>query len=51
LLLATLEWVDWFNHRRQFHELGRIPPAEFENMHYRQHVSAREAETHTDAPA
>lgn len=24
LELATLEWVDWFNHRRLFHELGRI---------------------------
>lgn len=25
LELANLEWVDWFNHRRLFHELGRIP--------------------------
>jgi transposase InsO family protein len=32
--LATLEWVDWFNHRRLFHELGRIPPAEFEEHYY-----------------
>lgn len=30
LELATLEWVDWFNHRRIFHDLGRIPPAEYE---------------------
>jgi putative transposase len=45
LELATLEWVDWFNHRRLFHELGRIPPAEFEARHYRQHTSAEEAET------
>ncbi len=36
LELATLEWVDWFNHRRIFHDLGRIPPAEFETNHYRQ---------------
>ena len=36
LELATLEWVDWFNHRRLFHELGRVPPAEFEQQHYRQ---------------
>ena len=27
LELATLECVDWFNHRRLFHELGRVPPA------------------------
>jgi putative transposase len=51
LELATLEWVDWFNHRRLFHELGRIPPAEFEDRHYRQHESAPEGETHTTEPA
>lgn len=28
--------VDWFNHRRLFHELGRIPPAEYEENHYKQ---------------
>ena len=27
---ATLEWVDWFNHRRLFEAHGQIPPAEFE---------------------
>jgi putative transposase len=27
---ATLEYVDWFNHRRLHGELGMIPPAEFE---------------------
>ena len=51
LELATLEWVDWFNHRRLFHELGRIPPAEFEHRYYRQQISAPEAETHTTEPA
>lgn len=51
LELATLEWVDWFNHRRLFHELGRIPPAEFEDLHYRQQLSGRVAETHTNQPA
>jgi putative transposase len=30
LELATLAWVDWFNHRRIYHQLGRIPPAEYE---------------------
>jgi len=27
---ATLEWVDWFNHRRLLEPLGYVPPAEFE---------------------
>jgi putative transposase len=27
---ATLEWVDWFNHRRLFEPIGHLPPAEFE---------------------
>ena len=47
LELATLEWVDWFNHRRLFEDHGRIPPAEFEAMFYRHIVSAGTAETHT----
>ena len=51
LELATLEWVDWFNHRRLFHDLGRIPPAEAEDIHYRQQHSAHKAETHITEPA
>jgi putative transposase len=51
LELATLEWVDWFNHRRLFEDHGRIPTAEFEDRHYRQTVSADKAETHTHEPA
>jgi putative transposase len=47
LELATLEWVDWFNHRRLFEDHGRIPPAEFEALFYRHVNSRREAETHT----
>jgi putative transposase len=31
---ATLEYVDWFNHRRLHGELGMIPPAEFEAAYY-----------------
>ena len=27
---ATLEWVDWFNHRRLLEPNGNIPPAEAE---------------------
>jgi putative transposase len=51
LELATLEWVDWFNHRRLFHELGRIPPAEYEDRHYRQNESNHQVTTHTIEPA
>jgi putative transposase len=51
LELATLEWVDWFNHRRLFEDHGRIPPAEFEAIFYRQTSSRREAETQTHEPA
>jgi transposase InsO family protein len=31
---ATLEWVDWFNHRRLMELLGNIPPAEAEQRYY-----------------
>jgi transposase InsO family protein len=31
---ATLEWVDWFNHRRLLEPIGNIPPAELETMYY-----------------
>ena len=31
---ATLEWVDWFNHRRLLEPIGNIPPAEAEEQHY-----------------
>jgi len=40
---ATLEWVDWFNHRRLLEPIGYIPPAELEEMFYRGEVSAGEA--------
>lgn len=32
---ATLEWVDWFNHRRLLEPIGWVPPAEFEAAYYR----------------
>ena len=32
--LATLAWVEWFNHQRLHSELGDVPPAEFEAAHY-----------------
>ena len=31
---ATLEWVDWFNHRRLLEPIGNIPPAEAEQQYY-----------------
>ena len=35
---ATLEWVDWFNHRRLLEPIGYIPPAEAEARYYAQTV-------------
>ena len=32
---ATLEWVDWFNHRRLLEPIGNVPPAEYEQGYYR----------------
>jgi transposase InsO family protein len=34
---ATLEWVDWFNHRRLLEPIGYIPPDEFEEAYRREH--------------
>src|SRR4051812_4095211 len=33
---ATLEWVDWFNHRRLLEPIGNMPPAEAETRYYAQ---------------
>jgi transposase InsO family protein len=33
---ATLEWVDWFNHRRLLEPIGYVPPAEYEARFYDQ---------------
>lgn len=35
LEIATAEYIDWFNHRRLHGEIGLVPPAEFEEAHYR----------------
>ena len=40
---ATLEWVDWFNHRRILEPIRDIPPAEYETNYYRQTSPARDA--------
>jgi putative transposase len=33
--LATLEYLDWFNHRRLHTACGDLPPVEYEANHYR----------------
>ncbi len=40
---ATLEWVDWFNHRRILEPIGDVPPAEFEQAYYEQLESQPQA--------
>jgi transposase InsO family protein len=40
---ATLEWVDWFNHRRLLEPIGYVPPAEFEAAYWK--------EVHAEGPA
>ncbi len=39
LELATLEWIDWWNHRRLLEPIGMIPPAEAEAAYYSQGVA------------
>jgi putative transposase len=41
--IATLEYVDWFNHRRLYQACGDIPPAELETAYYRQNAALTEA--------
>jgi transposase InsO family protein len=36
---ATLNWVDWFNHRRLLEPIGYVPPAEYEARYY-EHAAA-----------
>ena len=44
MLVATLEWVDWYNNRRLLEPIGNIPPAEAEARYYAQlEVSAMAA--------
>ena len=41
--IATLHYVDWFNHQRLYEGCGDIPPAELEAAYYRQNASLAEA--------
>jgi putative transposase len=43
LELATLEWIDWWNHRRLLEPIGDVPPAEKEADYYRQNSPAEPA--------
>lgn len=51
---ATLEYVDWFNHRRLHGEIttgpGYTTPTAFEADHYRQTVPTQRVETQTPEP-
>jgi hypothetical protein len=40
---ATLEWVDWFNHRRLLEPIGNVPPAEAEARYYPRPRGSRRA--------
>jgi putative transposase len=35
LEITTVEYINWFNHRRLDGELGMVRPVEFETDHYR----------------
>ena len=41
--LATLDWVDWFNHKRLLGPIGHVPPAEAEAAYDRQQASQARA--------
>jgi transposase InsO family protein len=41
--LATLDWVDWFNHQRLLEPIGNIPPAEAEAIYYQQQATLAKA--------
>jgi putative transposase len=45
LELATLEYVDWFNHRRLHEACDYRPPAEYEAIHYATSTDATVART------
>jgi len=35
-IVATLDWLDWFYHRRLLEPIGDVPPAEYEARYYEQ---------------
>ena len=45
---ATSPWVDWYNHDRLMHRLGRRPPVEHEADYYAQSVTANRSVTRNE---
>lgn len=45
--LATLQWVDWFNHTRLLEPIGYIPAAEVEANYWQQLVPKQETASST----
>jgi putative transposase len=45
LEIAVAEYIDWFNHRRLHGEIGLVPPAEYEDHHYRHNTAPATVET------
>jgi len=41
--LLTADWVHWYNTDRLIHRLGRIPPIEYETIHYATNTANSEA--------
>jgi transposase InsO family protein len=41
--LLTADWVRWHNTTRPMHRLGRIPPIEYETVHYATNTAQSEA--------
>jgi putative transposase len=46
---ATLEWADWFNHRRLLEPIGHVPPAEFEAAYTTGRIPAAPPDSTTQA--
>jgi putative transposase len=51
LELASLEWIDWYNHRRLHGEIGMIPPAEAEQRFADDHEHGPCGPAEADRPA
>jgi putative transposase len=49
LEIATMEYVDWYNHRRLHGELGLIPPVEYETNHHSKIKKLQDASTIVEA--
>lgn len=46
--IATLEWVDWFNHRCRLEAIGNVPPAEAEAGRSNQRLACLRLTGNTD---